>query len=199
MGNLNASSGIHVLEVPEGEVDRTMGDIHPEGNPHYWLDPRNGIQIGQTIAERLKSLRPEQASYFEENLEYFTSRLEENIQKWEKEMDPLRGLEIVCEHKQWEYLANWLDLMIVGLVEDRPGIPPSPRHTAQLISQMQERKIPLLINAVFYDPNIPEKVAKRGGAHFLVLPTSVEGEEGVESYFDLFDGIVSLIKKGVGK
>jgi ABC-type Zn uptake system ZnuABC Zn-binding protein ZnuA len=198
-GNLNASMGIHVLEVPEGEVDRTMGDIHPEGNPHYWLDPRNGIQIARTIAKRLKSLQPDQATYFEENLEYFTNSHQEKIQSWEKEMTPYRGLEIVCEHKQWEYLTNWLDLKIVGLVEDRPGIPPSPKHTAQLITQMRERKVPLLLNAVFYDPNIPSKVAKRGGARFLILPTSVEGEEGIESYLDLFDRIISLFKEGIRK
>src|SRR3990172_8973269 len=99
-GNLDASQGIEVLEKPKGEVDRTMGDIHPEGNPHYWVDPRNGLQIAKRVAERLTVLSPKDASYFEGNLEAFTKNLEEKIRLWEEEMTPFRGLEVVGDHKQ---------------------------------------------------------------------------------------------------
>jgi len=198
-GNLDASRGIEILEVPKGEVDRTMGDIHPEGNPHYWLDPRNGIVIGRAIADRLKTLSPEEASYFEKNLSAFTKGLQEMIHLWEERMVSYQGLEIACDHKQWEYLASWLGLKIVGLVEDRPGIPPTPKHIAELIALMGERKISLLLNANFYDPSASRKIAERTGAQLIVLPTSVGGEDGIERYPLLFDRILSIFKTGIGE
>ena len=195
-GNLDASFGIEVLEVPKGELDRTMGDIHPEGNPHYWLDPRNGLQIARSVTERLMLLSPEEASYFEENLEAFTKNLHEKIRLWEEEMAPYQGVEIVGDHKQWEYLANWLGLKIVGLVEDRPGIPPTAKHIVGLTALMKKREVSLLLNANYFDPNIPGKVAGRTGARLLILPASVRGEEGTNRYTELFDRILSLLKGG---
>lgn len=198
-GNLAASQGIEILEIPKGEVDRTMGDIHPEGNPHYWLDPRNGLKIARTATDRLRNLSPGDAPFFEKNLETFSNSLEEKIRLWEEEMAPYRGMEIACDHKQWEYLANWLGLKIVGLVEDRPGIPPTPKHIVDLINMMQEKKIRMLLNANYYDPAVSQKIEDRTGTRLIVLPTSVGGEVGIEGYTDLFDRILTEFKGGIGE
>jgi len=196
-GNLDCSKGIHILEVPQGEVDRSMGDVHPEGNPHYTLDPRNGIIIANRIFEKLKELSPDDEEYFKKNLDEFLHKLERKIEEWEKRMEPYRGTKVVTYHKQWEYLAEWLGFKIVGEIEDKPGIPPSPRHLSWLISFMKEEKIPLIIAANFDDIDTARKVSQKTGATLLILPAFVGGEEEVKTYLDLFETIVSKIEKGL--
>ncbi len=196
-GNLDASKGIKVLEIPVGELSRAMGDIHPEGNPHYWLDPRNGSTVALRIRERLEILSPDDASYFEGNLQSFKKRLEANIGEWEGRATGFRGKEVVAYHKQWEYLADWLGLNIVDYIEDKPGIPPSPRHVTSLIRLMKERDINVILMANFIDPKGARRVAEETGAQLIILPTSVGGDEKVESYLDLFEYIISQLERAL--
>ncbi|HEX9879597.1 MAG TPA: metal ABC transporter substrate-binding protein [Candidatus Binatia bacterium] len=191
--SLNLSQGINVLEVPRGEITRAEGDIHPEGNPHYWLDPRNGLSMGIRISWQLKALSPMDGPFFDQRLEVFKRGLEEGIQSWEGQLRPLRGREVVTYHKQWEYLAHWAGLSIVGYVEDKPGIPPAPKHVAELIRRMQERKIRTLLVTSFVNPQVPQSVAEKAGATMVRLPSSVGGIEGVETYPSLFEIIVSRL------
>ena len=197
-GSLDASAGLPILEVPVGQVDRSMGDIHPEGNPHYTLDPRNGKAIASAIRERLKSLAPERVQTFEANCDTFQLRLSKRMKVWERTAHSLRGRKIVAFHKQWEYLADWLGLEIVDYVEVKPGIPPSPRHISRLVEHIERENITLLLRANFGDTRAAEKIAERAGIWLLTLPASVGGEEGIVSYEDLFEAIVTRIVSGGG-
>lgn len=194
---IDLSQGVSVLERPTGPVSRAQGDIHPEGNPHYWLEPRNGILMARRIARELKALAPSDAAYFEQNLKLFEGDLGQRRQKWEERMAPFRGTEVVAYHKEMEYLAKWLGISIIDYVEDKPGIPPSPRHLESLIQTMRQRKVKVLLVSVFTSPTIPQAVADKGGARMIVLPVSVGGEKGVESYSDLFDAITARLAEGL--
>lgn len=192
---VDLSQGISVLERITGPISRAQGDIHPEGNPHYWLDPRNGSLVARKVAQELRALAPADGAAFEQNLKQFEADLLRRRQKWEERMASFRGVEVVAYHKQWEYLANWLGLPIIGYVEDKPGIPPGPQHLANLVRTMQQRKVKALWVANFTNPAIPQSVAEKGGAKMVILPASVGGEKGIESYGDLFD---ALIPKAAG-
>ncbi|MDA0746080.1 MAG: metal ABC transporter substrate-binding protein [bacterium] len=193
-GHLEASGGIRILEVPTGQVDRSMGDIHPDGNPHYLLDPRNGRTVAQTITTRLQELSPDEAETFQQNLNRFQQDLENKIATWEKRLSAARGRQVVTYHKQWEYLADWLGLDIVDHVEDKPGIPPSPRHIANLSEKMKSYAIPVIICSNFIDPKPAQHIAERTGATVLLLPISVGGESDIRTYTDLFETIVKQLE-----
>jgi zinc/manganese transport system substrate-binding protein len=190
-GFLDVSQGIRVLEVPSFVVDRSQGDIHPEGNPHYWLDPRNGLMVAGQIAGRLVELEPEKAGLFRANLAAFEREMKVRIEDWEKRLAPFRGRQIASYHKQWEYLADWLGLEIAGYVEEKPGVPPSPRHLAGLMERMRAQRVPVLLCADFTPEKIPRQVAERTGARLLLLPPSVEEGE----YGDLFERLVSRLEE----
>ena len=194
---VDVSQGVPVLERPTGPISRAQGDVHPEGNPHYWLDPRNGAVIGRTIAQQLKALAPADAARFDQNLKLFEDDLSRRRQKWEERMAQFRGREIVAYHKQWEYLARWLGLTIVGYVEDKPGIPPAPQSLAAVVRTMQEKKIKTLLVANFTNPTIPQSVADKVGSKLVILPASVGGEKGIDAYGDLFDVIVARLIDGL--
>lgn len=192
-GSLDASRGLPILEVPTGDVDRSMGDVHPQGNPHYTLDPRNGSAIAAAVRERLRSLAPEYGETFDANCDSFQLRLSRRLEVWERSASSLRGRKVVAFHKQWEYLADWLGLDIVDYVEVKPGIPPSPRHISSLVALMKRENITLLLHANFGDQGAAKNIAERAGIPLLTLPASVDGEEGIVSYADLFDVILGRI------
>ncbi|MFQ5918015.1 MAG: metal ABC transporter substrate-binding protein, partial [Candidatus Binatia bacterium] len=128
-----------------------------------------------------------------ERLRLFEQGLKSRIRRWEKQMMPHRGKKVVAYHKQWEYLAKWLGLPIIGYVENKPGIPPAPRHVAGLIRRMREEKVKALWVASFVNPSIPQSVADKGEAIMVILPASVGGEKGIESYSGLFESIIDKI------
>jgi zinc/manganese transport system substrate-binding protein len=191
--SVNLSQGISVLEVPRGEITRAQGDIHPEGNPHYWLAPGNGLIVARRIAEQLKTLAPGDGPYFEDRLRAFEKDLRSGIQEWERRLTSYRGQEVVAYHKQWEYLARWLGLVILGYVEDKPGIPPSPRHVSGLIRTMSGRKVKTLLVSSFINPTIPRSVSGKAGAKMVVLPASVGAGKRIKSYGELFELIVGRL------
>jgi zinc/manganese transport system substrate-binding protein len=197
LAQVDLSQGISVLERPTGPISRAQGDIHPEGNPHYWLDSRNGLVMARRIAQELKAVAPGDAALFEQNLKNFEADLSRRRQKWEERMAPFRGAEVAAYHKQWEYLAHWLGLSIIGYVEDKPGIPPAPQQVANIVRTMQQRKIKALLVANFTNPSIPQSVAEKGGAKLVILPASVGGEKGIDSYGDLFDSIIGKLAEAL--
>jgi ABC-type Zn uptake system ZnuABC Zn-binding protein ZnuA len=170
-----------------------MGDIHPSGNPHYMLDPRNGLPVARGIAARLIKIDPENAGYYEKNFENFKNTLKLKISEWDAELEPYRGTEVVTYHKLWAYFLNWTGFKEAGTIEPKPGIPPTPSHVADLIKSMEAQKVKLIISANYYPRKTPEIIAKKTGATYLSLPAMVEGEEGINSYFELFDAIVGEI------
>lgn len=194
VGHYDASTSIKKrLEVPIGPIDRSMGDIHPSGNPHYMLDPGNGLPVARGIAARLIKIDPENAGYYEKNFENFKNTLKLKISEWDAELEPYRGTEVVTYHKLWAYFLNWTGFKEAGTIEPKPGIPPTPSHVADLIKSMEAQKVKLIISANYYPRKTPEIIAKKTGAKYLSLPAMVEGEEGINSYFELFDAIVGEI------
>ncbi|MEK7783266.1 MAG: metal ABC transporter substrate-binding protein, partial [Candidatus Binatota bacterium] len=140
---------------------------------------------------------PTDGATFEQNVKLFENDLSRRRQKWEERVAPLRGTEVVAYHKEWEYLAKWLGISIIDYVEDKPGIPPSPRHLESLIQTMRQRKVKALLVSNFTSPTIPQAVAEKGGTKMVVLPISVGGEKGIESYGDLFDAIIVRLAEGL--
>ena len=140
-GYLDASDFAEILEKPTGVVTRAMGDVHPLGNPHYWLDPENGRRIAHGIQMKLAEMRPEDAGYFAQRFEAFSQRLTTQEKAWDEAMKPFHGLKVVSYHKSWPNFAKRFDLNVVGYIEPRPGIPPSPSHTLELIGMMRRDNV----------------------------------------------------------
>lgn len=199
-GRLDASTLIsNILEVPRTKVDRSMGDIHPFGNPHYMLDPRNGILVARGIAERLGQIDPENASFYQDNFKQFADRLTKKIGVWETELAPFKGTKIVAYHKSWDYFANWAGFEEVGWIEPKPGIPPSPSHVANLIKNMEHRDVKLVIAESYYPQKTARIIAEKTGSDFLVLPSMVGATKGIDTYTKLFDTIVDELTAALRK
>ena len=194
-GSLDASEAVKdILEVPVGEVDRGMGDVHPQGNPHYLLDPRNGVRVAALVRDRMKKLDPEGSMDYDKNYSAFESMMNKKIESWEKKAAVLQGKAVVAYHKQWEYLADWLGFEIVEYVENKPGIPPSPRHRAFLVDMIRSDNIMALLTAN-YNPSMSKakKVAEEGGIPLVELPAATGGEDGIDEYADLIGHIVDTL------
>jgi zinc/manganese transport system substrate-binding protein len=196
-GFLDASTLIdHILEVPTGGVDRSKGDVHPYGNPHLDLDPRNGLKIAHGIAEKLAELDPANADTYRKHADAYCAQLQQKIDAWKSQAAVLEGKPIVGYHKEWEYLESWLGFHLDGYVEDRPGIPPSPRHLSELVDRMQADGVKLIIAAPYDDSKSCEGVGRKAGASVLILPTQVGAEDGIKTYDDLFETIVTRLVAG---
>jgi zinc/manganese transport system substrate-binding protein len=190
-GNLDASTLMELKEVPKGKLDRASGDVHPGGNPHFMLDPRNGIVFAKGIAKKLGELEPSKAAEFQKRAEDYSVKLKSKIVIWEKQLKPLlAGKPVVTYHKSWVYFTDWTGMNEVEHVEPKPGIPPSPEHVVRLIHTMRERKVKFILMEPFYPRGVAEDVAHQTGAKLLVLPTEVGGAPEAKTYADVFDQIV---------
>ncbi len=194
-GYLDASQFAEILEIPTGVVTRAMGDVHPLGNPHYWLDPDNGRRVARGIAAKLGELDPQDASYFQERLQDFDKRLTAAEQRWDSEMAPYRGRKIVTYHNSATNFAKHFHLDVIGYVEPRPGIPPTPSHTIELIGQMKRENCKLVLVEPYFDLKTPNSIGAATGAKVVVYLPSVGGEKQVTDYFKLFDYDIDLLKK----
>jgi|SRR3989339_652616 len=186
-GYLDASLNIHKLEVPEGKIDASMGDIHIYGNPHYLYGPENAAPILKAIKSKLSELSPENKEYFQENCNEYSGRLGNKINEWKAKMEPFKGMKIVTYHNSWPYFAKMFDLKVAGCIEPKPGIPPSPAHINDLVEKMRSENVKTIIIEPYYNVSVAESIAKKAGAKVVVLPPSVGGVKGVDTYIDLFD------------
>ena len=201
-GHVIASVGVDLqgLAVRGGAmIDRSLGDVHIYGNPHFWLDPLNGKIIAQNILEGLKRNSPENAKYFEENKRLFDKEIDTHLIKWMKEIKPYFGTNVIAYHRSWPNFSKRFGINVVGYVELRPGIAPSPAHVATLIKRMKSEDIRVLIEEPCYETKIPKFISSKTDASVLTLPVSVEGLNEVKDYFGLFDyiidNLVSTFKK----
>jgi zinc/manganese transport system substrate-binding protein len=185
-GYVDASVGVRVL-APTGPVDRSRGDVHPEGNPHYTLDPANAAQVTQNIVNGLRRVSPENALKFEEQRHAFLARLEEDMARWQKTMEPVRGSRVVTYHQTFDYFLNRFGLVFAGSVEDKPGIPPSPGHLATLIRLMKDDRIKVVAAEPWADQKAVELVARDSGARALVLASAVGAVKGTDTYTKMID------------
>ena len=192
-GYFDASQTARILDMPTGPITRAMGDVHPLGNPHYWLDPENGRRIGKTLQTKLSQMSPGDAGYFAQRYEDFARRLTEAEGRWKGALAPYRGTKIVTYHRSWSNFAEAFGLQVVGYVEPKPGIPPSPAHTLNLIHEMKQQGIKLILVEPYFDLKTPNAIARDTGAKVLVMPPSVGGVKPATDYIRLFDYNVELL------
>jgi ABC-type Zn uptake system ZnuABC Zn-binding protein ZnuA len=198
-GFVDASRGVAVLELP-ANVSRSEGDVHPYGNPHYWLDPANGLVIAANIREALARASPSDRALFEQRYADFAARLGQREEGWKKEAAALGlgGMKVVTYHRSWPYFAAAFGLRVIDVVEPRPGVPPAPRHTRDLIASMKAQGVKLLLVEPYFDPKLPQQIARETGAALVVLPPSVGAAPEARDYFSLFDAQFALLRKALG-
>lgn len=183
---VDLSRPIEKMEVPT-KVDASQGDVHRYGNPHYWLDPRNVRVILDEIVASLTRVSPADEQLFRANAERYLKKLDAKIAEWEATMKPFRGSKLITFHRSWTYFANWLGLDVVDQVEPKPGIQPSPSHTAQLIRKVRDGGIKAIVVEPFYDTSAPEQIARATEVKIVRLATSVGGVEQAKDYISLMD------------
>ena len=196
-GYFDASQGVKILEIPTGQLTRAMGDVHPQGNPHYWLDPDNGLRIAKGIQKKLSALSPGDAAYFAQREEAFEKRLAEAQKRWDAQMAPYKGTKVVTYHRSWPNFVERFGLNVIGYVEPRPGIPPSPSHTIDLINDMKAKNVKIIMVEPYFDLKTPNSIASQTGAKVLVLPPSVGGVPQASDYLKLFDTDMSILMDAV--
>jgi zinc/manganese transport system substrate-binding protein len=192
-GRVDVSRGIQVLEVPSVRVDRSMGDVHPLGNPHYSLDPGMAPVITQNIVDALGRFAPDHRVEFEKNRQAFLARLDEAMSRWTRALEPFKGAKVVVYHPQWIYLLSRFGLSQAATLEDRPGIPASPAHLTRVIRQMKEERIKVIIVEPWNDLKLASRVADEAGAKAVVLASMVGGVKGADSYIDAIDHNVNAL------
>jgi ABC-type Zn uptake system ZnuABC Zn-binding protein ZnuA len=186
-GYLDVSKAIPLLDVPSGNVDRSQGDVHPLGNPHYWLDPENGRRIARLFKNKFTELDPAGAAVYATNEKNFEARLNNVERTWTDELAKIKGQPVVAWHTSWRYFAEYTKMNIVGFMEPKPGVPPSPSHLAGLIQTMRRTGAKVIVMEPFYDQKTADFVAARTGAKVLILPPSVGGVKGVGDYISVMD------------
>lgn len=194
---LDASLSAHILEIPTGQITRAMGDVHPQGNPHYWLSPENGRRIAQAVQKKLSEISPADAGYFLQRYNDFDRRLAEGEKRWSAAMAPYKGLKVVTYHRSWPNFTDQFGLNVVGYVEPKPGIPPSPSHTLELMQEMKRQQVKVIIMEPYFDSKTPNAIARDTGAKVVVLAPSVGGAKDVTDYFKLFDYDVNLLVNAI--
>jgi len=194
-GYLDVSQGVEILDRPTGTVNRSMGDVHAMGNPHYWLDPANAVRIAIQIQQRLAQLDPSNAAVYSSRLGTFKQRINEANKRWTAQLAPYRGAKVVTYHNSWASFAKRYGINVVGYVEPKPGVPPSPSHTFQLINLMKEQRVKAVLVEPYFDLKTPQSVASRTGAKVLVMYPSVGATPAVSDYIKLFDRNVSELVK----
>ena len=196
-GYMDVSTAIPLLDVPQGKVDRSQGDVHPLGNPHYWLDPENGKRIAHLFRTRFSALDPAGAAKYAANEKAFTGRLDAASRDWAAQLAVIRGKPVVAWHTSWRYFAEYTGMNIVGFMEPKPGVPPSPSHLAGLIQTMKRTGAKVIIMEPFYDRKMADFVARNTGATVLVLPPSVGGQKGIDDYIALIKYDIARLAEAV--
>jgi zinc/manganese transport system substrate-binding protein len=196
-GYFDASQFAEILEIPQGSITRAMGDVHPLGNPHYWLDPDNGRRVARGIAGKLGEMDPDDAAYFQQRFQDFDRRLSEADKKWQADMKPFHGRKVVTYHNSAPNFAKHFGLNVVGFVEPRPGIPPTPSHTLEVINMMKRDHVKAIMVEPYFDRKTPDSIARESGGTVVEYLPSVGGVKEVTTYFQLFDYDIALLTKAL--
>ena len=195
---IESSRGLPLLKVPSGPVDRSVGDVHPSGNPHYTLDPGTLPIVTATIASGLARLRPDLAAGLEANRREFLARIESHFARWREMLAPHRGARVVSYHDSWPYFYRAYGLIELGVIEDRPGVPPTPQHLATLVRQMKEQRARVVVLESWYPPDTAAAVARQAGARLVVVPQSPGAVRGTEGYIAHMDYLVTALARALG-
>lgn len=192
-GYLDMSQFCQILEIPQGQVTRAMGDVHPLGNPHYWLDPNNGRRIGKAFADKFSQMSPADAGFFQQQYASFDKRLADAERGWEAKMAPYRGRKVITYHRSWPNFCERFGLNVIDYVEPRPGIPPTPSHTLEVINKMKAEGVKLVLIEPYFDRKTPDSIARAAGGDVAVMMPSVGGNKEITTYFQLFDFDINLL------
>src|SRR3954454_17852716 len=196
-GHIVASEGIRLLEIPTS-FDRSKGDIHSLGNPHFMIDPVAAKTVARNIANHLGQIDPKNAATYNANLAKFNGRIDAKLAAWQQQLAPYRGAKIVTYHRDFIYLAQRFGLTIVDELEPKPGIAPSPAHLAQVIGEMKRNNAKVILVQPFQNRKTAETVARQTGAQVLDTPQQPGATGNTASYFDMMDNLVHALAAGLG-
>jgi len=197
VGRVDISRGVPILEVPSIRVDRSMGDVHPLGNPHFSLDPGLAPVITQNIVDGLARVEPENRAVFAKNREAFVAKLEQEMSRWQQMMAPVRGAKVVVFHPDFIYFLTRFGLVQVATLEDRPGIPASPGHLVNVIKLMKEEKVKMILVEPWNDVKLANRVAEEAGAKAFVMATAVGAVKGADNYIAAIDFNIKTLSEGL--
>ncbi len=195
---VDCSVGIDALEKPTGKVDASMGDVHPQGNPHYWLDPANGPVIAERVRAALTKVDPGHATLYADNAKKFSEETTQRMTDWKSKMSKINGSAIITYHSSWVYFTKAFGLRIVGYVEPFPGIPPTAKHLQELVDRIKTEKAGILIQEPYYGDNDPKFLERQTGIKVFRFTPSCEGV-GAGEYLKHFDGIINSLSSAGGK
>lgn len=191
-GYFEAAMAVERLEIPQ-QVDRSMGDVHAQGNPHVQLDPRRIATIAGQVAERLTAIDPAGADAYHQHLTDFRGRWDAAVQGWQARAAVLRSARFVTHHKDFAYLFDWLNLTGIGTLEPKPGLPPSPTHLAELKAQVQKQPIRAVLYAAYQEPRAARWLSEQTGVPAIELPYTVGGAPDTDDLFGLFEVTVTRL------
>src|SRR5947209_2260646 len=196
-GRIGISRGISLLEVPSTRVDRSMGDVHPLGNPHFSLDPGLAPIITQNIVDGLARLSPDDRAVLESNRRAFLERLDREMARWNKIMEPVRGAKVIAYHPDVIYFLTRFGLVQVGTLKDRPGIPPSPQHLVQIIRLIKAEGVKVILVEPWNDLKLAERVAAEAGAKAFVFASAVGAVKGADNYISAIEFNVTALAQAL--
>jgi len=196
-GRIVASDGVKMLEIPTS-FDRSKGDVHSLGNPHFMIDPVTVRIIARNIANHFAQIDPKSAATYNGNLARFNTKLDAKYADWQRQLAPYRGARIVTYHKDFVYLAQRFGLTIVDELEPKPGIAPSPAHLAQVIGKMKSTNAKVILVQPFQNRKTAETVARQTGATVLDVPQQPAAVPNTTTYFDMMDNLVKTLVGGLG-
>jgi zinc/manganese transport system substrate-binding protein len=191
-GYLEASQFVTRLEIPR-VIDRALGDIHPGGNPHIHLDPRNIAKVGQVLTERLVAIDQANAEEYRKRAGSFQKRWDSSMQTWARLAAPLKEVPVVVYHKDFSYFINWAGMREAGSLEPRPGIPPTPAHLAGLVEQMKRAPAKVIVYSPNNDPRAAQFLSERTGIAAVMMPFTVGGNEKAKDLFGVFDETIARL------
>lgn len=185
-GYFMATEFVDLLEIPDS-LDRSEGDIHADGNPHIQTDPRRIAQVAKAMAERLQTIDPEHAQSYQSRYTDFDQRWQQAMQRWEKQLQPIKGKGIVVQHKNWVYLEDWLNLTELAALEPKPGVPPTTRHLSKVLTTVKDKPVLAIIRAAYQDPKASRWLSGKSDIPALEMPFTVGGNDVAKDLFSLFD------------
>lgn len=193
-GYFDASTVVPLKQVPMQKIDRSMGDLHPGGNPHYLTDPRNGARVATGMAQRFGQLLPRHAAEFQQHAAAFSKSANSLGDQQAKRFAalPATKRQTVSYHQSWIYLNDWLGLRQIGMIEPKPGVPPTPPHVAALLGQMREQKVDAILQETYYPSRFGQLLAEKSGAAFVLLPGGPDSDHG-ETYQHYLAGMADKV------
>lgn len=190
---IDLSENIEKKEIPSGKIDASQGDIHPFGNPHYWLDPENVKIMADEILHALSDQSPKDSEYFKKNFQEYLAKLDKKINEWKSKLAGSKGKSLITFHKSWVYFTERFGIKVIGQVEPKPGIPPTPSHNAELVNDIKRSNTKVVLMENYYSDNAPNQLSRTTGIKVVKVAIGISDQSGITSYFQMMDSIVDSL------